>query len=277
MGPCLSKSTKDVKKADSSEVNIWLNDNGLGEYSDKFKEKGWDEISLLLEMSDGQIEMCIPKPGHVVKFKKALESLNRSMGKPSRRGNANNEEPRAGSSEMESSVDEASYAKMKERKQFRPDDSESGEATPVNSLTYKSETQTVAKYLRADNEKDNVIINAAAEIMPKSAEKYKVPRDRASPRWDSDDDVETPANSILYYNSEPKSAFKETAVDSFLEENRYPSYLSEVTTASRYTTADSSLSDDGSLVVHASKSSGDMAERDGDHMDKKARKTSLNS
>lgn len=280
MGPCLSKSQERTKK---TEVNIWLNDNGLGEYSEKFKEKGWDEISLLLEMSDVQVEMCIQKPGHVVKFKKALESLSRSMRgyKPRGQEHSHNEEPRPESSGLESSFDETSYAKMKESRRFRPDESESGDGTPVNSLTYKSEPQTVAKYLRADTEKDDgATVNYAGEILPKSADKYTVqPRDRDSPPWDSDSGEETPANTLLQYNSEPKSAFKETTADSFLDqENRYPSYLSELTTASKYTTADESLSDDGSLVAHTSKTtSGDLTGTDGNRMGNKVRKARLNS
>lgn len=73
MGQCLKKSHSEPKK---TEVNDWLAENGLGEYSAKFKERGWDEVSLLLEMSDIQIESCIQKPGHVVKFKRALGRLD---------------------------------------------------------------------------------------------------------------------------------------------------------------------------------------------------------
>ena len=73
MGQCLKKSRSEPKK---TEVNDWLAENGLGEYSAKFKERGWDEVSLLLEMSDIQIESCIQKPGHVVKFKRALGRLD---------------------------------------------------------------------------------------------------------------------------------------------------------------------------------------------------------
>ena len=41
-------------------------------YVTKFEEYGWDDKSLLSEMTDGDIEMCIPKPGHKAKFKRAL-------------------------------------------------------------------------------------------------------------------------------------------------------------------------------------------------------------
>ena len=256
MGPCLSKSSNDNAKADSSEVNIWLNDNGLGEYTERFKEKGWDEISLLLEMTDSQIDTCIQKPGHVVKFKKALESLNRSMGKSRRRGNSQSEgHRRRGSFENESISDEASYAKMKERngsgrRRVRSYDSGSDEDTP-----YRSGTQAAATNFRADNEKDSGTVNVAANIIPKAAEKYKVPLET---KWDSDSSDDTQPNSTLHYNSEPKRELKETAEDSTLAKDKYPSYLSDITTASKYMTAASSLSDDESLVGHANKDSLDQ-------------------
>ena len=255
MGPCLSKGTNDNAKADSSEVSIWLNDNGLGEYTAKFKERGWDEISLLLEMTDSQIDTCIQKPGHVVKFKKALESLNRSMGKTRRRGNSQTEGHRRRSSENESISDEASYAKMKERngsgrRRVRSYDSGSDEDTP-----YRSGTQAATTNFRADNAKDSGTVNVADNIMPKAAEKYKVSRET---KWDSDSSDDTQPNSILHYNSEPKRELKETSVDSILEKDKYPSYLSDITTASKYMTAASSLSDDESLVGHASKDSLDQ-------------------
>ena len=57
------------------EVQAWLRDNGLEEHATKFREHGWDDISLLQEMTDDDIEMCIKKRGHRVKFKKVRESL----------------------------------------------------------------------------------------------------------------------------------------------------------------------------------------------------------
>ena len=57
------------------EVRTWLNKNGLGEYTSKFEEFGWDDITLLEEMTDEHIEACITKPGHKVRFKKAIARL----------------------------------------------------------------------------------------------------------------------------------------------------------------------------------------------------------
>ena len=71
MGQCLSCFSQE--KPSKEEVSIWLEENGLGQYTTKFEEHGWDEISLLLEMTDAQIEKCISKPGHIARFKRALE------------------------------------------------------------------------------------------------------------------------------------------------------------------------------------------------------------
>ena len=57
------------------EVRNWLEENGLGCYASKFDDDGWDDITLLHEMTDSHIESCIQKPGHIVKFKRALKRL----------------------------------------------------------------------------------------------------------------------------------------------------------------------------------------------------------
>ena len=57
------------------EVRKWLEENGLGCYASKFDVDGWDDITLLHEMTDSHIESCIQKPGHIVKFKRALKRL----------------------------------------------------------------------------------------------------------------------------------------------------------------------------------------------------------
>ena len=57
------------------EVRKWLEENGLGCYASKFDDDGWDDITLLHEMTDSHIESCIQKPGHIVKFKRALKRL----------------------------------------------------------------------------------------------------------------------------------------------------------------------------------------------------------
>ena len=57
------------------DVKLWLRSNGLGQYWHKFEEHGWEELSLLAEMSDVELGMCITKPGHRAKFRKALRTL----------------------------------------------------------------------------------------------------------------------------------------------------------------------------------------------------------
>ena len=57
------------------EVKVWLSYNGLGEYWPNFEEHGWEELSLLTEMSEVDLEICITKRGHRAKFRKALRSL----------------------------------------------------------------------------------------------------------------------------------------------------------------------------------------------------------
>lgn len=54
-------------------VKDWLCKNGLGENCIHFEENGWDEMSLLPQMTCADIEMCIKKRGHIVKFKKSVE------------------------------------------------------------------------------------------------------------------------------------------------------------------------------------------------------------
>ena len=54
-------------------VADWLMRNNLGKYASKFKKYGWDDKSLLYKMTEADIEMCIQKPGHKVKFKTAIE------------------------------------------------------------------------------------------------------------------------------------------------------------------------------------------------------------
>ena len=57
------------------EVRKGLEENGLGCYASKFDDNGWENITLLHEMTDSHIESCIQKPGHIVKFKRALKRL----------------------------------------------------------------------------------------------------------------------------------------------------------------------------------------------------------
>ena len=59
----------------------WLTENNLEIYVPKFKEYGWDDKLLLFEMADSDIELCIQKPGHRARFKKALrrEMVNPSV------------------------------------------------------------------------------------------------------------------------------------------------------------------------------------------------------
>ena len=51
----------------------WLKRHNLKKYICKFEEYGWDDISLLYDMTETDIETCIQKPGHKAKFKKALK------------------------------------------------------------------------------------------------------------------------------------------------------------------------------------------------------------
>ena len=57
------------------KVAEWLKENDLGQYIAKFEEYGWDELSVLSDMTLGDIAMCIQKPGHKAKFKRALRSF----------------------------------------------------------------------------------------------------------------------------------------------------------------------------------------------------------
>ena len=57
------------------QVAEWLRENDLEEYFPNFVNYGWDHLSVISEMTESDIEMCIQKPGHKVKLKRALNHL----------------------------------------------------------------------------------------------------------------------------------------------------------------------------------------------------------
>ena len=59
------------------KVQEWLCDNGFGEYAQNFEDNGWDDLTLLSEMTNVQIRKCIHKEGHVAKFRKAARRLKK--------------------------------------------------------------------------------------------------------------------------------------------------------------------------------------------------------
>ena len=60
-------------------VAEWLRENDLESYIQTFEEYGWDKLPVLLEMTENDIEMCIQKPGHKAKFKRALRYLKSEL------------------------------------------------------------------------------------------------------------------------------------------------------------------------------------------------------
>ena len=42
----------------------------MGEFVFKFKEHGWDDVSLFSEMSDNDLRDCGMKAGHIAKFRR---------------------------------------------------------------------------------------------------------------------------------------------------------------------------------------------------------------
>ena len=58
-----------------NEVLEWLRENDLIEYFSNFVEHGWDQLAVIAEMTENDIEMCIQKPGHKVKLKRAIAVL----------------------------------------------------------------------------------------------------------------------------------------------------------------------------------------------------------
>ena len=71
------------KECPMDRVAQWLRENDLEVYIQKFEEYGWDKLSVLLEMTEMDIEMCIQKPGHKAKFKRALRYLKCELDNPS--------------------------------------------------------------------------------------------------------------------------------------------------------------------------------------------------
>ena len=61
-----------MQKRTVDEVEEWLRVNDMIEY---FVEHGWDKLAVIAEMTEKDIEMCIQKPGHKVKLKKAIAVL----------------------------------------------------------------------------------------------------------------------------------------------------------------------------------------------------------
>lgn len=57
------------------KVQTFLCDNGLGEYWPSFRDNGWDDISVLPNITDAQLEKCIKKDGHRMKFEMAILTL----------------------------------------------------------------------------------------------------------------------------------------------------------------------------------------------------------
>ena len=59
------------------EVKVWLCENGFGDYGQNFEDNGWDDLTLLPDMTYAQMKKCIHKEGHVAKFRKAARQLKK--------------------------------------------------------------------------------------------------------------------------------------------------------------------------------------------------------
>ena len=59
------------------EVKEWLCENSFGEYCQNFEDNGWDDLTLLPDMTYVQIKKCIHKEGHVAKFRKVVRQLKK--------------------------------------------------------------------------------------------------------------------------------------------------------------------------------------------------------
>ena len=57
------------------EVYNWLTEYHLGRYSPSFKENAWDNLSLLLNMTETDIDICIARRGDIARFKNSLKRL----------------------------------------------------------------------------------------------------------------------------------------------------------------------------------------------------------
>ena len=57
------------------EYELELQSLGLTEFALKFKENGWDDISLFPEMNDDDLMDCGMKAGHVAKFRRKYKKL----------------------------------------------------------------------------------------------------------------------------------------------------------------------------------------------------------
>ena len=64
-----------MQRRQVDEVEGWLRVNDLIEYFPNFMKHGWDRLAVIAEMTEKDIEKCIQKPGHKVKFKRALNVL----------------------------------------------------------------------------------------------------------------------------------------------------------------------------------------------------------
>ena len=57
----------------TSVVGIWLQRHGLEQYVLNFEAEGWDMLEVITHMNDYDVQKCIDKPGHRMKFQIALE------------------------------------------------------------------------------------------------------------------------------------------------------------------------------------------------------------
>ena len=64
-----------MQRRQVDEVEGWLRVNDMIEYFPNFVEHGWDKLAVIAEMTEKDIEKCIQKPGHKVKFRSALNFL----------------------------------------------------------------------------------------------------------------------------------------------------------------------------------------------------------
>ena len=57
------------------QVYNWLTECHLGRYSPSFKENAWDNLSLLLNMTEMDMDICIARRGDIARFKNSLKRL----------------------------------------------------------------------------------------------------------------------------------------------------------------------------------------------------------
>ena len=135
-----------------NRVAEWFIKYDLEEYTQTFEDYGWDNLPVLLEMTEKDIGLCIQKPGHKAKFKRALRYLKIELDNPIATDRSdlheetNRDVVKAATVETESKSTEEKFVTYTKKSTAEAYSSEQGHyATSISeNVQFKSNTNTAA-------------------------------------------------------------------------------------------------------------------------------------